>query len=87
MTKLDLTRLHKRLKKVQRRFSSESPEAFGLHLLAVYKHGYNAGYRDGHSDGRSTEKWRALSEDLRRRSISCGRHEIRCQVTCESSER
>ena len=44
------TTLHKQLRRLQKRFAAESAEAFGLHLLAVFKSGYRAGYKDGCRD-------------------------------------
>ena len=44
------TTLHKQLRRLQKRFAAESAEAFGLHLLAVFKSGYREGYKDGCRD-------------------------------------
>ena len=44
------TTLHKQLRRLQKRFADEPAEAFGLHLLAVYKSGYREGYKDGSRD-------------------------------------
>ena len=44
------TTLHKRLRRLQKRFADEPAEAFGLHLLSIYKSGYREGYKDGRRD-------------------------------------
>ena len=42
-----------------RRFSMDTPESFGLRLLAVYKIGYHDGYSDAEADA---DAMRLLSE-------------------------
>lgn len=42
--------LRRKLKRLQRRFVKDSPESFGLRLLAVYKIGYHDGYADAETD-------------------------------------
>lgn len=42
--------LRRKLKHLQRRFSMDTPESFGLRLLAIYKIGYHDGYSDAETD-------------------------------------
>ena len=54
--------LHKRLRAEQKRFTRETPEAFGLHLLRLYKQAYNQGYADGYDDGKIVAVMQQLSK-------------------------
>lgn len=42
--------LRRKLKQLQRRFTKDTPESFGLRLMAVYKIGYQDGYSDAETD-------------------------------------
>ena len=57
--------LHKRLRAQQKRFTKESPEAFGLHLLRLYKQAYNQGYADGYHDGKIVAVMQEMSKARR----------------------
>lgn len=62
MSKQKPVSLHKRLRAQQKRFARETPEAFGLHLLRLYKQAYNQGYADGYHDGKIVAVMQELSK-------------------------